>query len=354
MFVWSRLNINLQWIRRLSTASLLLVCGVLCFITRAEAAAAAPKAPSGRDLLIKFRATATAQQKSRALRNAADIQRPGQASGNKSSSVSSLNVAARKDTSVHLLRLKEGVPVNSEIARLQRNPSVEFVEPNYRLKIFTSSSTPVVPDDFEFSKMYALRNLGGGEAKTNADIHATEAWRFTTGKKSVLVAVIDTGIDYLHEDLRENIWINPGEIPFNGVDDDGNGYIDDYYGYDFVSNDSDPYDDNEHGTHVAGIIGAQGNNGLGTVGVCWDVSLMALKAFDDQGNGTVADAIAAIEYAVRNGARVVNASWGLDEKSRALEEAVQSASNAGVLFVAAAGNNRSDDPSYPASFDSVL
>ena len=202
--------------------------------------------------------------------------------------------------------------------------------------------------------MYGLQNLGGANARTNADISAPEAWAFVTGDKSVIVAVIDTGIDYLHDDLKENMWTNPREIPFNGIDEDGNGFVDDYYGYDFVSNDSDPFDDQQHGTHVAGTIGAKGNNGVGTVGVCWDVSLMALKAFDEQGNGTVADAIAAITYAVENGARVINASWGLAERSRALEEAAEFAADAGVLIVAAAGNSRTDAPSYPASFESVI
>ena len=202
--------------------------------------------------------------------------------------------------------------------------------------------------------MYALQNLGGNDAKTNADIRATEAWAFTTGSSNIIVAVIDTGVDYFHQDLRHNLWRNTREIPGNGIDDDGNGFIDDFHGYDFVSNDSDPFDDNGHGTHVSGTIGAEGNNGIGTAGVCWQVTILPVKAFDQDGNGSVANAINAIHYAVANGARIINASWGLDEKSRALEEAVRFATDAGVLFVAAAGNSRTATPSYPAAYNDVI
>lgn len=335
MLLWSRLNSI--------AAALFLLC---CSLQLSLGQALSTRAPASKKLILKFKADASPSDRERALRNSASSREIGRV-------LARQNVRAESDESTHVLTLRPEVPLSSEIARLSENPAVEFVEPNYRLKILTNAD-PVIPNDFDFSKMYALLNPGGADSKTNADIHATEAWRYATGDKRIIVAVIDTGIDYLHEDLKDNIWVNAGEIPFNGIDDDGNGLVDDYFGYDFVSDDSDPYDDNEHGTHVAGIIGARGNNEKGIAGVCWDVSLMAIKAFDDQGNGTVEAAIAGIAYAVANGARIINASWGLDEKSRALEDAVQKASDAGVLFVAAAGNNRSDAPSYPASFDSVL
>ena len=299
-----------------------------------------------RELIVKFKPGADPAQKTRALKNSArvELMEPR---------AKAFRAAAEKRPPFHRIEVQQGVEVEAELARLRLNPSVEFVEPNYPVKILALTNA-IFPDDFEFSKMYSLHNPGGDNAKTNADVKAPAAWRFTTGDKDVLVAVIDTGIDYLHEDLRENIWVNPGEVPFNGLDDDENGFVDDYNGYDFVSYDSDPFDDNQHGTHVAGTIGAKGNNGIGTVGVCWDVSLMAIKAFDENGNGTVADAIAAIHYAVENGAGIINASWGLEERSRALEEAAKFAADAGVLVIAAAGNSRTDAPSYRASFETVL
>jgi subtilisin family serine protease len=306
----------------------------------------APRKGAERELIVKFRQDANLADRTSALKNAKRIR---SLAGRSTKRLR----AASLGTLPQRIAVQDGVKVESELARLAQNPAVEYVEPNYSMKLFAATNG-VFPNDFEFSKMYSLHNVGGGLAKTNADVKAPAAWAFTTGDKKVVVAVIDTGIDYLHEDLKDNVWVNPGEIPFNGVDDDGNGFIDDYYGYDFVSGDSDPYDDNQHGTHVAGTIGAKGNNGIGTVGMCWDVSLMAVKAFDEQGNGTVAEAIEAIHYAVENGARIINASWGLDERSRALEEATQFAAEAGVLIVAAAGNSRWETPSYPASFETVL
>ena len=144
----------------------------------------------------------------------------------------------------------------------------------------------------------------------DADIDAPEAWNVFTGSAATVVAVIDTGVDYTHPDLAANMWVNPGEIPGNGIDDDGNGFVDDVHGYDFVNNDGDPMDDHGHGTHVAGTIGAVGNNGMGVTGVNWHVRIMALKFLDARGTGTVANAIRALDYAVANGATVSNNSYG--------------------------------------------
>jgi subtilisin family serine protease len=308
----------------------------------------APRKGVERELIVRFKPGARAADRNTALKNAARVE-------NIAGGPRAFRAANASATQPQRIEVREGVKVASELARLQGNPAVEYVEPNYPIQLTAATNAKgVFPNDFEFSKLYGLNNAGGVNAKTNADVKAPAAWAFTTGDKKVVVAVIDTGIDYLHEDLKENLWENPGEIPFNGIDDDGNGFVDDFYGYDFVSSDSDPFDDNEHGTHVAGTIGAKGNNGIGSVGVCWDVSLMALKAFDEQGNGSVAEAIEAIHYAVENGARIINASWGLDERSRALDEAAQFAAQAGVLIVAAGGNNGWEAPFYPASFDTVL
>jgi subtilisin family serine protease len=244
------------------------------------------------------------------------------------------------------------VPGNIEVAKaaLEQDPDVLYVEPNFKTHI----EGQVIPNDFEFDSLYAMQNTGLAGGKIGADIKAPEAWEIATGSRDIVVAVIDTGIDYFHEDLRANMWVNPREIPGNGIDDDGNGFIDDVYGYDFVSSDSDPFDDHFHGTHVSGTIGALGNNGLGVVGVCWQVRLMAVKAFDEHGNGDVAGAVAAIHYAIANGARIINASWSASDRSRALADAVAEARDTGVIFVAAAGNSHTATPFYPAGYDSVI
>jgi subtilisin family serine protease len=235
-------------------------------------------------------------------------------------------------------------------AALEQDPNVLYVEPNFKTHI----EAQVIPNDFEFDSLYGILNTGANGGTVGADIDATDAWGISTGSRDMIVAVIDTGIDYFHEDLRANMWVNSREIPGNGIDDDGNGFVDDVYGYDFVSNDSSPFDDHFHGTHVSGIIGATGNNGIGVVGVCWNVQLMAVKAFNEQGSGDIATAVAAIHYAIANGARVINASWSSSDRSRALEDAVEEARAAGVVFVAAAGNSHTSNPFYPAAYDSVL
>jgi subtilisin family serine protease len=164
---------------------------------------------------------------------------------------------------------------------------------------------------------------------------------------------VDTGIDYNHADLTHNMWRNPGELP-NGLDDDNNGFVDDISGVDFANDDADPTDDSSHGTHVAGIVGAEGGNGIGGVGVNWKVRLVALKFLDENGEGNTANAAEAIDYAVKAGARVINASWGGPGFSFALSKAIRNAGNQGVLVVAAAGNegeNSDSEPEYPASYD---
>ncbi|MGA2093735.1 MAG: S8 family serine peptidase, partial [Sedimentisphaerales bacterium] len=196
----------------------------------------------------------------------------------------------------------------------------------------------------------------GGTA--NADIDAVSAWNITTGSDDVVIAIIDTGIDYSHPDLAANIWTNPGEIAGNGIDDDHNGYIDDIHGYDFCTygghiRDSDPMDEHNHGTHVSGTIGACSNNHAGVTGINWHCKLMSCRFLDEDGYGNVADAIDAINYAVANGAKVLNNSWGGGGYSASLAAAVTNARDNGVLFVAAAGNDSTDNdttPQYPASY----
>ena len=180
----------------------------------------------------------------------------------------------------------------------------------------------------------------------------------TTGSKDVVVAVIDTGIDYTHPDLSANMFRNEPDCNSNGIDDDGNGQIDDCFGIDTANNDSDPMDDNHHGTHVAGTIGAVGNNGLGVVGVNWTVRLMACKFLSASGSGTTADAIDCLEYVKLmkdRGVNIVatNNSWGGGGFSQALFDAIEAHRARGILFIVAAGNefsNNDTTPSYPASY----
>ncbi len=229
----------------------------------------------------------------------------------------------------------------------RQDPNVLFAEPDYRISLQTEPNDPFYP------ALYALNNTGT-TGIADADIDAPEAWEITIGDPETIVAVIDTGVDYTHPDLVPNIWVNTDEIPGNGIDDDHNGYIDDIHGYDFANHDSDPMDDHFHGTHVAGIIGAVGNNGLGVVGVAWDVQIMALKFLDSGGGGYESDAIAALNYAVANGAVVSNNSWGGGGFSTAFRTALQNAANQGHIFVAAAGNDNADNdirPFYPAGYN---
>jgi subtilisin family serine protease len=192
----------------------------------------------------------------------------------------------------------------------------------------------------------------------DAPMGVDSAWRQTTGADAT-VAIVDSGIDLGHPDLAPNLWTNPGEIAGNGVDDDGNGYVDDVHGYDFVEGDGTPQDGNGHGTHVAGIVGARGGNGLGTAGVAWRVRLMAVRVLDAGARGTTTDVAKGIRYAVDNGARIVNLSLAGPSSTPDLEDAVRYAQAHGVLIVVAAGNdgaNLATSPTFPAAYaeDNVL
>jgi subtilisin family serine protease len=241
---------------------------------------------------------------------------------------------------------RSGAATDDVAADLAKAESVAFVEPNYIIRAAR------VPNDIAFAKLWGLHNTGQLGGRAGADIRAASAWDISTGGE-VTVAVTDTGIDYRHPDLDANMWSNPAEVA-NGSDDDGNGFVDDVHGIDLAYGDSDPADDSGHGSHVAGIIGAEGNNAIGSVGVNWKVRLMALKFLDRRGDGNTADAAAAIDYAVDEGAKVINASWGGPAFSNTLYAAVSRAADRGVLFVAAAGNEGADSdssPDYPAAFD---
>ena len=210
--------------------------------------------------------------------------------------------------------------------------------------------------------------MGANAGVVDADIDAPEAWDISTGSKETLVAVIDTGVDYEHEDIAPNYWTNPGESGLdaegndkrtNGIDDDGNGFVDDYKGWDFANNDNDPMDDNSHGTHCAGTIGAKGDDGKGVVGVAWDVSIVGVKFLTGSGSGTLDNAIRSIDYVSAVGAKISSNSWGGGGYSAAMEEAIQRNKEDGILFIAAAGNSGTNNDTrahYPSSYplDNVL
>lgn len=264
----------------------------------------------------------------------------------------------------------------SVLNKLRQNPAIHRIEKDY---IYESN---VVPNDPDFPLLYGLDNIGQNGGLLEADIQILEAWQKETGDESVLVGLIDSGVDWKHPDLIDNIWQNLAEdadndgrvLEFiggqwvfdpgdeNGIDDDGNGYIDDFIGWDFVNNDNDPSDDHflGHGTHVAGTIAASGNNGIGISGVSWRSRVMVLKFLNDQGTGFASDATAAIDYAIAMDADLSNNSWGGGFNSQFLADAVARSQQAGQIFVTAAGNNFGNNndrnPIYPASYtqDNIL
>ncbi|MGI9107260.1 MAG: S8 family serine peptidase [Pyrinomonadaceae bacterium] len=270
------------------------------------------------------------------------------------------------------LRLARVAPAETlpALAAFRARGDVLYAEPNYR------RYRTAVPDDPRYTELWGLHNTGQSSGLAGADIKAEQAWNTTTGSRDFVVAVIDEGIDVSHQDLAANIWRNPAEIPSNGRDDDGNGFVDDYHGYDFFHNDASVYDgpgtntDNStvdrHGTHVAGTIGAVGNNGTGVSGVNWQTSLMSLKFLGPE-DGSSADAIRAYSYArmmrerwhSTGGAqganiRVTNNSYGGGGFSQAEVDGIRALNDAGILFVAAAGNEAEDSdimPGFPASYD---
>ncbi|MBU6308136.1 MAG: S8 family serine peptidase [Planctomycetes bacterium] len=249
------------------------------------------------------------------------------------------------------LLVAPGVSADVMAAWAGRTPAVVSIEPDVAL------APLAIPNDASFDTLWGLTTSGPSRVG-DSDINAPEAWDITTGSRNVVVAVIDSGIDYTHPDLAANVWTNPREVAGDGIDNDANGFIDDVRGWDFANADADPMDDDGHGTHVSGTIGAVGNNAIGVTGVNWQISIMGLKFLDAKGNGYTSNAVAAVTYATRMrrdfGVNVVaiNASWGSEKRSVALRDAIASAGRAGILFVTAAGNESSNNDrvaSYPAN-----
>ena len=262
--------------------------------------------------------------------------------------IGSLNKKEFKGVRIHQMRLPDGVSVEEAVEYYKSDPDVEYAEPNYIVRIDS------VTNDTYFNNLWGLHNTGQTGGSTDADIDAPEAWDLTTGSTDVVIAVVDTGVAYDHPDLAGNIWNNTGETSCSdGIDNDGNGYIDDCKGWDFVGNDNDPADYNGHGTHVAGTIAAHGNNSNGITGVMWQAKIMPLRFLGISGSGTTADAVSAILYANAKGAHVINNSWGGSGYSQALKDAID-ASNA--VVVCAAGNssiNIDTSSFYPAGYKSA-
>jgi subtilisin family serine protease len=297
-----------------------------------------------REFLVRFRGGADEGQKGAALEAAGgDVIRRVR--------------LGRED--VRLLKLRGAPDEGATLKALQRNPAVLAAEPNY---LFQKCDT--IPNDPSFTQLWGLRNTGQSGGAAGADISAVKAWDLTTGSSSVVVAVLDTGLNLTHPDLAANVWVNPNETAGDGIDNDGNGKIDDVNGWDFFDNDNTPTDSDGHGTHVSGTIGAVGNNNVGVVGVNWTVRIMALRFLGPSG-GSTADAIEAIDYAtdlkVNHGINLVaiNNSWGGGGFSSLLQTAMQNAGNAGIINVCAAGNEGKNNDvvaNYPSNYtlDSIL
>jgi thermitase len=246
---------------------------------------------------------------------------------------------------------------------------VLYAEPNFEirlepqaneataLELFAPDPAVTIPNDPQFGDQWALNNLGQDGGKSRADIDALKAWGISQGSDKVVVAVLDSGVDYTHKDLAANMWLRPENIP--QYSDDELGTFDDLHGFDAAADIADPMDDNGHGTHCAGVIGAEGDNNEGIAGINWHVQIMPLKFLGRGGFGSTANAIEAINYAIDRkskgvNVRVINASWGSTSRSKALEDTIRAAGDAGILFVAAAGNNGTDNdrrPHFPSNYD---
>jgi thermitase len=282
----------------------------------------APGSASVTRVIVRFAADASTQERAD-MRAAADVKRD----------------AALPVRGVELVDPEPGVSVGAAVADLERMDGVVYAEPDHVVRQTAVPNDPLLSYEWD---MTAIR--------------APEAWDVTTGSAQVTVAVVDTGIDATHPDLAPNLWTNPGESgggrETNGLDDDGNGRIDDVHGWDFVDHDAQPQDGNGHGTHVSGTIAARGNDASGVAGLNWSSAIMPLRVLGDDGSGYVSDAITAYAYAARSGARVVNASLGGPSSSRAEHDAIAAAPS--TLFVVAAGNdgaNNDTTPEYPCDYD---
>ena len=261
----------------------------------------------------------------------------------------------------------DGESADEVVSEYSKLPEVEYAEPNFEIQAdpldpntlrsrFVTSDTLNGPNDPLLSEQWGLINTGQREGKAGADVSAGYAWERTHGSKKVVVAVLDSGVDYTHQDLAANIWHRPADMEM--YFDKEEGVVDDYNGFSSVERERDPMDENGHGTHCAGIVGAEGDNNLGITGVNWQVEIMPLKFMGRGGFGSTKDAVEAINYVIERkkagvNVRVISASWGSRQKSKALEDVIRKAGEADILFVAAAGNDSMDadkTPHYPSNY----
>ena len=253
--------------------------------------------------------------------------------------------------SLQVIEVAPPLTIEAQLDHFRASRFFEYVEPDRVVRSTYMPNDPLLRN----GTLWNLDNIGLNGGSADADIDAPEAWDIQNDASGIIVAVIDSGVRYTHQDLNANMWRNWGETPGNGRDDDGNGYVDDRFGINAIAHSGNPMDAHGHGTHVAGIIGAVPDNGVGCAGVAFRVQIMALK-FQDAGlYGVVSDAIECIEYARRHGARIINASWAdaVDYNSDALRDAIAGARDAGIIFVTAANNearNNDDTPMYPGAF----
>lgn len=306
------------------------------------------------EILIQFKPGVTEGAKAAAM---------GVVSGTMKERIHTRTMVAAGAGELDVVKLPPGLNVSTAITRLRNNPSIAIAEPNW---VFTTQQTS--NDPYYTAAPYRLWGMYGDDSVTPTNqfgSQADEAWASgNVGSTSVVVGIIDEGIDYTHPDLAANIWTNPGEVAANGVDDDANGYIDDIHGWDFFNNDNSIFDGSgdDHGTHVAGTIGGVGGNGQGVAGVAWNVTMISAKFLGPSG-GSLADAVEALDYLTnlktKYGVNLVatNNSWGGGGFSQSLQDAINRAANAGILFIAAAGNDGSNNDStarYPSNYNNVI
>ncbi len=252
------------------------------------------------------------------------------------------------------IKLPQGMSVEQAMAAMATDSRVEFAVPNHSYGLPDGEQGKGVTNDPDASKLWGLHNEGQTGGKADADIDAPEAWTLHTGRSQAegghITTVIDTGVDYKHPDLKANMWVNPGEIAGNGIDDDGNGVIDDIHGYNAFDNNGDPMDGHGHGTHCAGTIAAVGNNETGVVGVNHKANIAAVKIFNSEGRTNAAAIIRGIQYAEKIGSRITSNSWGGGASNAGIEQAFK---DSDALHIIAAGNSGYDNdtrPAFPANY----
>ncbi len=267
--------------------------------------------------------------------------------------------AERVSGDLHRIVLPAGADLSAAIRTLHATPGIDFAEPNWLYEADTVSDDPY----YTTNKLWGMEGDASPLFQNAYGSQAAEAWdKGHTDCGKVMVAVIDEGAQFKHPDLRHNFWVNPHEIPDNGIDDDGNGFIDDTRGWDFARDDKSTYDGvgDDHGTHVSGTIGARGGNAKGVAGMCWKLNLINVK-FLGTASGSTANAIKSIDYVTDLKLRhqldlvAINASWGGGGYSQGLKKSIEAAGKADIVFVAAAGNSGANNdvtPHYPSSYDS--